>query len=234
MSTEEATYLLAHENGLKIDKYLSREEVAQIRSLHRPSSTSGSVAPSKRASTTSGKSPQSREIRFPSDFRTTNLLLPPARLQEALQMARTFPLLYVLENSIRELIKRVMAAKYGSDWWNIRLTSGRVKNVFHKSEERLKKEAAQSWHQRRGAHPIDYVDLKDLEPLILGNEALFFPDIIPDREWFVQFMKELEPSRNVVCHMNPLSDHNIADVKLRVEKWENVLKNAAIRIPQPE
>jgi hypothetical protein len=36
-------------------------------------------------------------------------------------------------------------------------------------------------------------------------------------------MKELKPARKVVCHMNPLADHNIADVKLKTQRWEKLL-----------
>jgi hypothetical protein len=44
-------------------------------------------------------------------------------------------------------------------------------------------------------------------------------------------MKELYPSRNVVCHMNPLTNDNVTDVQLKLRKWESVLRNAAGVIP---
>ena len=44
-------------------------------------------------------------------------------------------------------------------------------------------------------------------------------------------MKELKPSRNVVCHMNPLDDHNITDVKLKTQKWEKLIEAARDKIP---
>ena len=34
MGTDEATYLIAHEEGLRIDKFLERDTVAHIRQLH--------------------------------------------------------------------------------------------------------------------------------------------------------------------------------------------------------
>jgi hypothetical protein len=74
-------------------------------------------------------------------------------LAEATAMARVFPLLYVLENSIRELIKRVMSAKFGEDWWNTELNKGKLKNVHQKAETRMLSEKKSSWHQKRGAHP---------------------------------------------------------------------------------
>lgn len=147
-------------------------------------------------------------------------------------MAGIYPFLYVLENSMRELIKRVMTAKFGEDWWNGQLTTGKLKNVHQKAADRMKSESGRRWHQARGSHPIDYVDLSNLLDIILGNEAEFIPEVLgEDRAWFVQFMKELEPSRNVVCHMNPLNKHNIDDVKLKLRKWEALVKHAAKQFP---
>jgi hypothetical protein len=146
-------------------------------------------------------------------------------------MARVYPLLYVLENSIRELINRVMREAHGDDWWDTQLTKGKLKNVGQKASDRMRTEKKHTWHQRRGAHPIDYVDMLDLESLILSKQSLFIPQIIPDRLWFEQFMRELYPSRNVVCHMNPLDSDNVHDMRLRVRKWEKLLKNARDQIP---
>jgi hypothetical protein len=44
-------------------------------------------------------------------------------------------------------------------------------------------------------------------------------------------MKELYPSRNVVCHMNPLNDDNVKDVQLKLKKWETMIKGANAVIP---
>src|SRR5688572_22094831 len=122
MSTDDAAHLIAHQAGLRIDQYLKPEQVAHIRSLHI--ANSGGVAPAsskpepKRASPSNG----TRELRFPGEFKVANPLLDATKLGEARAMARIYPVLYVLENSMRELIKRVMKAKHGDDWWNTRLT----------------------------------------------------------------------------------------------------------------
>ncbi len=230
MSTEEATYLIAHDEGIRLDQYLTREEVAHIRGLHtagRGAAPAGATPQSRKKSAPAGP----RELRFSSEFRITNPLLSSTKLAEAQAMARVYPLLYVLENSMRAVIQRVMTAKVGAGWWDTELTSGKLKSVYQHAQSRMASEKKNTWHQKRGAHPIDYVELDDLEIIINGKQQHFVPDIIPDLPWFQNFMKELAPSRHVVCHMNPLSDENVQDVKLKLQKWENMLKSAASAIP---
>jgi len=233
MSTEDATYLIAHDVGIKIDRYLTTEQVDKVRSLHGSTrSPAESVVASKRAHRTVK---DVRPIQFPGNFNISNSLLPAAKLAEAREMATVYAMLYVLENSMRELIKQVMFAKYVNEWWDTELTTGKLKAVHSVASSRMKSETVRRWHQTRGAHPIDYVDLGNLSDIILGKQDHFFPDVLgADREWFIQFMRELEPSRNVVCHMNPLSKHNIQDVKLRLQKWDALLMNARAHIsPSP-
>lgn len=235
MSTEEATYLIAHENGIKVDKYLKPEVVAQIRALVHQQAGAASASAAPRPLKRAGGKAEIREIRFPNEFKATNPLLSPSKLNEAKEMARIFPLLHVIENSMRELIKRVMHAKYGPDWWNTRLTSGRPKSVAGTAADRMKTETQRRWHQRRGSHPIDYVNLEDLGTIIKSHQTDFIPGIISDIEWFNHLMRELDPSRNVVCHMNPLDDGNITDIKSWFRKWERTIATAMSQgaIPPP-
>ena len=233
MSTEDATYLIAHEAGIRIDRYLTPEEVSRVRSLHVPHRVPHLAPAEVRRSGRPRNGGEARELRFPGEFKLKNPLLDSTKLGEAVAMSRVYPVLYVLENSIRELIKRVMKHKFGEDWWNTRLDKGKLKGVQERAGGRMATEKKNSWHQKRGAHPIDYADIGDFEAIILGHQDCFVPHIIPDLRWFEQFMKELYPSRNVVCHMNPLTDDNVTDVQLKLRKWESVLKNAAGAIPSP-
>ena len=235
MSTEDAVYLIAFEEGVKIDKYLGKDEVARVRTLHMqaaPVIAHHASRPVKKVIT-------HREIRLSSDFKEKVPLLSAAKVQEAKEMAAVFPFLYVIENSMRELIKRVMYAKYGEKWWDTEFTSGKPKGVHGKAASRVTNQDSKLfWHQRRGAHPIDYVDLGDLGIIVNGKADDFFPAIIPQRELFDSMMRELEPSRNVVCHMNPLDKGNITDVKSWLRKWINTIeaaeKRGAIPPPAPE
>jgi len=138
--------------------------------------------------------------------------------------------LYVLENSIRTVIRGVMEAKFGADWWDNALTSANALKMKNKVEDRLKKEDEQSWHQRRGAHKIDYVDLGDLLVIAQSKRDVFFPRVLGQENWFHSLVDQTAPSRNVLCHMNPLSDHSVTAVGLRLTEWHNHLKKREAEI----
>jgi hypothetical protein len=233
MSTELATYLIAHEEGLKIDKYLPPATVQQVRELinhTRPPATNLATPSKARSSRGANKA---REIRFPTGLRLPQMFLPAGKLGEALDMAKVYPLLYVLENSMREIIRRTMAGHYRDDWWDTKLLSGKVKPVHAKAVDRMKNE--RKYHQRRGAHPIDYVDLADLGTIISSNSGIFFRSVLDcEVDWFRStFMDDLEQSRNVVGHMNPLDPNNIKDLEVKVERWSKLLKHSAGSAPIP-
>ncbi|MBM4034488.1 MAG: hypothetical protein FJ291_22310 [Planctomycetes bacterium] len=134
-------------------------------------------------------------------------------------MAAVFPLLYVLENSMRQLIDRVMRAKHGGNWWPKCAPQGLQAAVA----KRMADDERDSWHQRRGAREIDYLDLNQLPALVRNNQKDFFPTILSTIEWFDQFVKEIYTSRCVVCHMNPLDSNNIRAVEVRRKQWEKQL-----------
>ena len=236
MTVEDSVHLIAFKEGVPIGKYLTNEQVQSVRHLHTQYVQANGIAPFPvaPASTrrTAASSAHNREIRFPNEFKVKNPLLPIDRLNEAKAMAAIYPLLYVIENSMREVIKRVMAKQCGEGWWDTEMTTSKLKQVHENVAARMTTEKKNSWHQKRGAHPIDYTDIGDLETIILAKQQHFIPQIISDKEWFVQFMKELKPSRNVVCHMNPLDSHNATDVKLKARRWENVVAAATDKIPQ--
>jgi hypothetical protein len=229
MSTEDAVYLIAHEQGLKIDKYLPKDTVDRVRALVHQTQPTVATRPDSPRMKAKGGTRQPKEIRFANHLKTTDMLLPEAKLKEARAMADVYPLLYVLENSMREVIRRVMKANHGDQWWETQLTTAKLQEIHTKAGGRKQNE--KKWHQGRGAHPIDYIDLADLGTIILGKSAIFFPSVLGDDvEWFRHFMKELEPSRNVLCHMNPLDENNIKGLQVQVGRWANLVKHAGAAI----
>jgi hypothetical protein len=228
MSTEEAVYLLAHEAGIKIDKYLSGDEVARVRALV----PHGERAASQRRATPIKSKEGARAPRVLSianKVRVSSTMLSAAKLAEAKEMSELYPILYVLENSMREVVKRVMASKYGTGWWDTQLTSGKLKSAHQTAASRMTKESRQRWHQRRGDDPIDYIGLDELGDIITGKQNAFFVNMLAtDVDWFRHFMKELEPSRNVLCHMNPLSPTNARDLTTKLERWEALVAGSPI------
>ena len=70
-----------------------------------------------------------------------------------------------------------------------------------------------------------------METILRAKKSLFHPDIIPNWDWLLHLFRELIPSRNVVCHMNPLDSDNTRDVESWYKKWVKVIKNSIDNIP---
>ncbi len=233
MDTPTAQGVLAHRQRLRLDRYLDAATLASVQGvIARLGGGTGGGRPRGAGESGNGTAAgRARPIVLPREFKTSDPLLSDAKLQEAREMAAVYPILYVMENSMREVIQRVMTAKYGADWWNTALTSGKVKQLKDRSDTNRSKEDRRRWHQRRGARPLDYVTLDDLAMIIEAKQDDFFPDVLGEREWFVQFMRELAPSRNVLCHMNPLDVHDVRDIKVKAERWRKLIEGHMDNIP---
>lgn len=216
MTTEEAVYVIAQRNAIILDKYLDKEMVDRVRVLLQQ------IAPASQVLLrgTRGKAkeafPEQRVIKIGKEFKFTDPILPQKKILEARDMTAVYPLIYILENSIREFIDQIMISQYGDNWWSSKAPTELRNDV----SKRMAEDQKHSWHQRRGARPIDYLDLKDLPRLMRKIEELVVPDIIPTLEWFRQLVEEVYKSRCVVCHMNPLDKNNIQAVKVRFNHWQ--------------
>lgn len=168
-----------------------------------------------------------REIVIAKEFKGTDPILPLNKLNEAKEMATLYPLLYVLENSIRELIDIIMISRYGNDWWQ---TDG-PRKLKPKAQDRMADENKHSWHQRRGARPIDYLDLYELPRVLKKVSSSVVPDIIPSFEWFNQLVEEVYKSRCVLCHMNPLDQDSVQGLKLRFNQWQKQINQKKDKFP---
>lgn len=215
MTTEEATYVIAHQEEIPIDRYLDKDSVASIRQLTLQ--LTGNPV-SQKQNTTRPVSPVTgiSAGKAPKELRISDPILPVGKLRDAEQMAQIYPLLYVLENSIRELIWRVMTSNFGPKWWDAKAPRGLRENVF----KRQKDNEINSWHQKRGARPIDYLNLDQLPAIVRNATDSFVPTFFPSREWFDNLVAEVYQSRCVVCHMNPLSKENAQMVELRFKQWQ--------------
>lgn len=216
MTTEDAIYIIAQRNGIKLDKYLNDETIHRIRGLLQQITPASQITTKSTTQRTEGRASRQYVIRIGKQFEFTDPLLPRNKLSEANEMSSIFPYLYLLENSIREFINRIMMSKYGTNWWN----SQAPRLLREQVEGRMADDKKDSWHQRRGARSIDYLDFKDLPRLMNKLEKVVVPDIIPSLEWFRQLVDEVYKSRCVVCHMNPLDKNNINAVLVRFNHWQ--------------
>lgn len=144
--------------------------------------------------------------------------VPNSVLSEAKKMSEVYPYFYVFENSIRFFIIDVLGSKYTKDWWTIKVNP----KIQAKAKDRQSREGRNRWHGTRGEHPIFYVDIDDLQKIITSNFQDFeekLPAVDRPIEWLTNRIEEVELSRNIIAHHNPLSDDDIARVKMYFKDW---------------
>lgn len=233
MSTEQAVYTLAHENGIDVSRHLGKEGTAEVRELvaqlrSKSSNAATGVAPAKTRAKNGGTTrPVLITIAGVNVDRLPGMTANHAR--EAEQMAtKVYPALYVFENSARDLISRVLKAAVGDDWW-AKVVPQKVRD---KAAQRKRDEAKDPWHGKRGAALIDYLDVTDLPSIVSAPKAWPHLKLFFERpSWFQELVNELNVSRRVAAHMNPLEPDDIKNVEAAFRKWAKVLRAKEDLIP---
>ncbi len=217
MTTDEAVYIIAHQNKIDLSKYLSVGQVDRIRSLVPKSiGTKESTVVSKKPEK-STKKPRKTETLYP--------LVPEVTIQKAIKIGEeTYPLIYVLEASIRNLIKKQLTLKYGSDWWN----KANIKNTRDNVEKTIIKEEKYPYREKRGKDKLSYTNFEDLKRIIMNEQSAFL-SVIVDFQWFDSRMNEIYMARNALAHSTDISkdDHNRIDLFFR--DWARLLENSGIK-----
>src|SRR5438552_12713027 len=103
MGTDEATYCIARQEGLRLHKFLNTETVARVRGLVSALRPGGEFNGRQKATTKTVT--KIKEIRVGSSLSIADPILPARMIAEAKEMAeRVYPILYIFENSVREVI----------------------------------------------------------------------------------------------------------------------------------
>jgi transcriptional regulator with XRE-family HTH domain len=224
MSTPQAVYTIAHDEGIDVSSYLSSEETAEVRALvgalrddeqaqHPPERRKAKAAASKKevkvtiAGVDIGKVPA----------------LKKSHGDDAKRMSeRVYPTIYLFENSVRDLIEGILAAKHGKEWWSEAVP----KKVRETAQKHKEAEAKDPWHSARGKREIDYVFLNDLWAIIKDNWPEF-KDLFPDQAWVQTLItNDMNVSRRVFAHMNPLGADDISNLEAAFRKWTKTLQAA--------
>lgn len=226
MTTEQATYTIAHEEGLDVAKYLTRDETAEVRQMV---SCLQSVAVKESQGTTTreprGK-PKTAQVTIAVSS-SKLAVISSVHANEAKVMAeRVYPMLYLFENSLRDLIERVLKAAYGDEWW-IKAVPKKVRDTaaLHKAAE-----AKNPWHGKRGKRELEYVLLSQLWHVI-HHQWEHFADLFPNQAWIEALVtNDMNVSRNVIAHMNPLDDGDVKNIEAAFNKWARQLKAVESRL----
>ena len=214
MLYEHAAYVIAHQEGMELTKYLDEATIDKVRGLigsreQTPGSTIKKVVHYNKINI----------IRIDDKLPQVDLLLSTTIAEDAKKMAKVYFLSYALENSIRAVVRMVLERKYDKDWWVLKAPSGIKKDAT----KRIREDDVKPWHGKRGQHEIYYSDFKDLKSIISANWQDFEP-ILEDREWIMQRLKDLEHPRNIIAHHNPLSADDATRIRLFYSEWAEFLK----------
>jgi hypothetical protein len=213
VTREQAAALLAAECGIDISKFLKPEELSELRRLPTQ------APPIIRKVVHKQAMPQPKIIKFSSSLQIQDPLLSLKTANEAAEMSRIYEYIYVFENSVRDVIALVLDKKYGPNWWETQVGE----RVNDRVQKRINDEINNPWHGKRGSAPIFYTDINDLKSIIKNNWANF-ACLFPDQNWIETRIGEIERSRNIIAHNNPLAKRDIKRISVYFEDWEAQLK----------
>lgn len=229
LSSEQALWTLAAQSGIQLNSYLEKDQLANAQNtinMVRLGKSAVLPTPAPTATTKTAKPLRTNEItiKLPSGKFYKDSGLSDAVLKQAAEMAKHYPVFYLLENSIRALFAEVMKDEHGENWWKANFKSGTAKNAKEAAEKRRSDpDTHKRWHQSGGDHPLDFATLEGLSSLMQSQVDLLFPKKLGiTLDWFRNFMEEMATIRNVFCHMNPLDTTSIKNLILRNEQWQKI------------
>lgn len=142
-------------------------------------------------------------------------------VEDANANARVYPHIYILENSLREIILEEF--KTVDNWWAN--TSYVKKDTQEYAQGIQNAERNYPWVRKRGKHPIYYVGLEELYGIITKNWTRFdriFKDQGNLRTWF----NELIPVRHLVAHNVRTSREDRKNIEIRAKYICTLIENA--------
>jgi hypothetical protein len=228
MSTEHAVYTIAFEHGIDIAKELDAEETAEVRRLVSALRSNGTVKPEPKGPMKPPKVTKTVKVTIAGVDVGTIPALKPQHASEAKVMAeKVYPTVYIFENSVRDLIERVLQAQFGANWWTTAIPGTIQKTAAkHKADEKN-----DPWHGRRGTREIDYVFLVDLWAII-KHQWKHFKALFPNQAWVETLISnDMNVSRRPLAHMNPLSVDDVTNVEVAFRKWVKQLRAVENLIP---
>jgi len=231
MSKEDALYLIAFNEQVKIDDQLDPETLERVGRYHTQLSEPTAAQPRSRASksTRAPSKPKNVVVKFAGiDIEGVPGLTAGHAHEAKLMAERVYPILYVFENSARDIIERVLTAQWGGNWWE-EVSWSEARRELKNRQER---EGQDAWHSKRGDSPLAYLDLSHLVALV-GKPKVwpYFESIFPRENWFAGVVDDLTVSRRVIAHMNPLTSADIEQVEAGFRRWVRQIKAKADLIP---
>lgn len=147
-------------------------------------------------------------LQFDSDFR-----------KEAKSMAEHYEVFYCLEKSIRALILELMEEKYGSNWWDEKVSEPIRNNV----DNNIKRDE-DSGFTIRSDEKIDYTTFGELSQIVTGNWDAFEDLFKRGKRSFQRIMTNLNQLRGPIAHCSPLAEDEVVRLELTVKDWFRLME----------
>jgi hypothetical protein len=225
MGTPEAAYTIAFDSGIDISKFLSAEETEAVRHLVAQLNTTKSSTP--------GPPPAARGANKGTQPKPALISIAGVKVEQLPGMSATtakeaktmsekvYPTLYVFENSAREVISAILRQAFGDGWWD-QVVPRKVRDAAIRRKDG---EADNPWHGRRGSQMIDYTLLPELPKIVGANDAWpHFEPLFGRKSFFEELVNDLNVSRRVAAHMNPVSADDVKNIEAAFRKWSKTLK----------
>ncbi len=206
-----AALVVASNKDININKYASAEELSAIRQSLPARGSNTNPEPATNSKTKVKK--LKIENGFPDPFIDANVI------SSAHRNAELYPIMYIFENSVRNVVSIVMQNEYGEDWWELKVKD-KIKDAV---KIRQAEEKQYPWHSQRGAAPIYYTDISDLRTIINTYNKVFKKIFgkIPQVELWIE---EIEKTRNILAHNNPVSKKDRDRLSVFAKDWSELAK----------
>lgn len=135
------------------------------------------------------------------------------------KMAKAHMWLYLTENTLRELIRKVF--KNEQNWWENRVNKG-IKNSVNEAKDKY------PYHGAERKDELEYTHLGHLKEIIASknNWDMFLPYLNEkDKNSFQVTIDKAIPSRNSIAHCTPLTNEDFKFVEVRFKDILKMIKS---------
>lgn len=209
-----AAHLLSQTKGFSCAKQLSKEDKTSL-----PQNVS-EIIDKRKTKDRNFKERFESVKKADKSFKRKILSAHDTLTREAWYNAETYPKIYILENTIRNLILK----QFGPDtsWWKKPYVQ---EGILEYAERIRKDDELTPWIDKHVTHPIYYITLEHLAKILKMNWPTHFKKLSNDRDEFLVRFKDLFPIRNALAHNVPISIREKREVEITVNKICKIVKS---------
>ena len=137
---------------------------------------------------------------------------------EAAAMAQHYELFYILEKSIRELVREKLLAEHGATWWDNAVPEPVRVNV----EKNVDRER-DSGVTLRSSERIDYTTFGELGEIVRANWSSF-NDTFNSEKAFTKVMTSLNLLRGPIAHCSALAPDEAVRLRLSLKDYFRLME----------